>query len=89
MKIRVTKKFGNKLSIRDYQRDAAYNSGEDLIIVHDGKEHLIHHGDLKRKGKPSGVFINSRFNNQRYELIDFKVPKTLTIDKNQKKLFEL
>jgi hypothetical protein len=89
MRVIVTKNYHGVLSVREYQVKKAIESGEDLIIAHDGKEFVIPHDEIKERGKPSNVAPVSKFNGRSYRLIDFRLPrKKFLVSENQIPLIE-
>ncbi|TAK94654.1 hypothetical protein EPO05_06015 [Patescibacteria group bacterium] len=68
----VTKLWHGLASVRDYEVEECRKKGEDLIIIHEGKEMVIKNANLPL-GQSVTKGINSKFNSkQKYNLIDFK-----------------
>lgn len=71
MKAEVKKLYLDKyVSVRDYFIKRSKERGESLKVEYNGKIMTIKYKDLG-KGIPNGRRIESRFNRQSYDLIDF------------------
>lgn len=70
MKIKVSKNWHGYVSVRDFKIDKARDKGEDLIILHDGRQMTIPHANLD-KGKIVTKEIVSKINGKKYNLVDF------------------
>lgn len=72
MEVEVKKLFNGFASVRDYIIDKAVKDRRDITVVYKGKKMRVPLERLKNKWQMHGRKFESKFNDKKYMLYDFK-----------------
>lgn len=78
-KVKVKKLFRGCVSVRDYIVTEAIRNNEPLQIKFDNNVMVLQPSELKEKQVDKSEILQSKFGDQKYQLIDYKWQPTKTM----------
>ena len=71
MHYKIKRLWHGYASVRDYLVQAAYERGDNLVVIFKDKQMTIQNKDLLATGKYNNFIIQSKHDSKKYRLIDY------------------